>query len=89
MEGKRKTNLQLIDGLIHYDERMSWFPFTDLIIGDGSAVDMCLTLVNRVVEATIQVAQCFWIIPHFLCFHYGGKSRNSTFSWYNWQVMWL
>ncbi|CAL4918905.1 unnamed protein product [Urochloa decumbens] len=53
--GKEEDDLQLIDGLIHYDERMWWCPFTERINGNGGAVDMCLTLVNHAVEATIQV----------------------------------
>lgn len=52
---KEEDDLQLIDGLIYYNDRMFWCPFTYRIEGKHGAVDMCLSLVNDAVEASIQV----------------------------------
>jgi hypothetical protein len=41
---KEEDDLQLIDGLIYYEERMWWHPFTERINGSGGAVDMCFSL---------------------------------------------
>ncbi|CAL4975796.1 unnamed protein product [Urochloa decumbens] len=54
---KEEDDLQLIDGLINLDNRITRRPFTIRFNGSsGGAVDMCLTLMDRGMEAIIVVS---------------------------------
>ncbi|CAL4979737.1 unnamed protein product [Urochloa decumbens] len=54
---KEEDDLQLIDGLINFDERMSTRPTMLRFNGScGGAVDMCLALIEKGMEAVIEVA---------------------------------
>ncbi|TVU18223.1 hypothetical protein EJB05_34309 [Eragrostis curvula] len=52
-----EDDIQLIDGLIHYDDHMAFdMPFTSRISGNCSAVDMSFAVVEIGLEAIIEVA---------------------------------
>ncbi|KAK3137675.1 hypothetical protein QOZ80_5BG0455680 [Eleusine coracana subsp. coracana] len=51
-----EDDIQLIDGLIHYDDHIKFdTPFTSRISGNCGAVDMCFTAIDWGVEAVIEV----------------------------------
>uniref|UniRef100_A0A0A9CTS9 DUF6598 domain-containing protein n=1 Tax=Arundo donax TaxID=35708 RepID=A0A0A9CTS9_ARUDO len=53
---KEENDAQLIDGLLHYDDRMTHKPLTVRINGNCGAVDKAFKLVEKGVEAVIEVA---------------------------------